>query len=155
MTNLIPDITTDYGYNCPVNTAQQIRKNEMHQHSTVLISYEGYIPSLNSKQLRLLEEFKTLNNNWDEEGALAPKIETIRSAVNLVLILQNTGEKVYHVAPGPKGEIMVDLRASEKSVEILFYPEKAKYIFFPKFGQPLQGQFTLDQLQQILKWLHE
>ncbi|MCB9316589.1 MAG: hypothetical protein H6569_10660 [Lewinellaceae bacterium] len=95
----------------------------------------------NERALRLLEEFKTLPDNWDEEGALAPAQNAVLLAENLVRLLQQTGQKVYHVAPGPNGEIMVDMRENGKSVEILFYADNMRYVLFPLDGNPEQGEY--------------
>jgi hypothetical protein len=103
----------------------------------------------------LLKEFKNLKANWDEDGALPPSLLAIRQAEQLVRLLKISGQRVFHVAPGPHGEIMADLREKGKSVEILFYPDRAKFVQFPAVGNPVQGTFTDSQLPEILKWLHE
>ena len=63
----------------------------------------------NERVLRLLVEFKSLRNNWDNEGALAPDQAAIYQAERLVKLLQIPGEKVFHAAPGPNGEVMIQL----------------------------------------------
>ncbi len=110
---------------------------------------------LNERVSRLLNEFKRLETNWDEDGALPPSSTVIRQAENLVDLLQIAGQKVYHIAPGPNGEIMIDLRENGNSVEILIYPTYAKFVRFPVVGSPTQGEFDDHQLPNILKWLHE
>lgn len=110
---------------------------------------------INERIFRLLVEFKSLKENWDEDGALAPSPSAILQAENLIRLLQRAGEKVFHAAPGPNGEIMVDLRKNGKSVEILFYPTKARVVKFPIAGLPVQQDFHNDLLPEILKWLHE
>ncbi|MFN0035498.1 MAG: hypothetical protein ACKVUS_10535 [Saprospiraceae bacterium] len=115
----------------------------------------GHRFQFNERVLPLLDEFKTLKENWDEEGALPPSPAVIRRAEELVRSLQITGQKIFHVAPGPNGEIMVDLRENEKSIEILFYPNKARFVQFPAVGQPTTGDFNDDQLPKILKWLND
>lgn len=121
--------------------------------STYQISeYDTY--GLNGHAFRILNEIQKLPDNWDEEGGIAPSKRTYQRAHNLAVYLQQTGEKIYNVAPGPNGEIMIDLRDKGNSVEILFYPEKKKFVFFPVQGRPVQDEFSLDKLPEILKMLH-
>ncbi len=141
--------------NVPTYTVQAVKSEELFEHSTFMHSWDCFTPALNERILRLLEEFKKLNENWDRDGALAPDSMAIRSAEMLVKQLQLTGQKVFHVAPGPQGEIMIDLRKEDRSVEILFYADKMRYVLFPKQGSAKQSEYKSDDLPKILKWLHE
>lgn len=114
------------------------------------------VPYLNEVQLGLLREYKTLPDNWDGEGAKAPDRLALMHASYLVKVLQAFGQKVFHVSPGPSGEISIDIRNSNKNraLEILFYPDKAKFVLFPESGRPDQGVFELASLQSLIKWLN-
>ncbi len=136
-------------------TVQQVRKTDLPEGSTIFRFPESEHFDLNARVLRLLEDFKTLKDNWDGDDAMVPDAEAVRQAESLVRQLQRTGQRVYHVAPGPNGEIMVDLREKSKSAEILFYPTKKRYVLFPSEGQPKQGEYDSSALKNILKWLHE
>lgn len=136
-------------------TVQQIGRTIQPEGSTIFGFAEPEGFSLNARVLRLLEEFHTLKDNWDGDDALAPDIKALRQADNLVRQLQRTGQKVYHVAPGPSGEIMLDLREKGKSAEILFYPNKKRYVLFPAEGDPQQGEYIQSTLKTILEWLHD
>lgn len=154
MTDLIDSYATLEAPPTASFTVQPLRKTMSLAYSTVFTSVDDRAFSLNERALRLLDEFKWLPANWDEDDAMAPSAKAIQMAESLVYLLQRTGQKVYHVAPGPLGEIMVDLRENGKSVEILFYPDKARYVYFPREGNPEQGEYRPDVLPQILKWLH-
>ena len=135
-------------------TVQSVRRAGVSAYSTVFSFKDDPVFALNERALRLLDEFKMLPENWDEDGAKAPSRKAIQMAESLVLLLQQTGQKVYHVAPGPQGDVMVDLRENGESVEILFYPDKMRYVYFPQEGNPEQGEYQPDLLPQILEWLH-
>lgn len=135
-------------------TVQSLWKSVFLAHSTVFPFVDDPVFSLNERVIRLLDEFKRLPENWDEDGAKAPSRKAIQLAESLVRSLELTGQKVYHVAPGPLGEIMVDLRENGKSVEILFYPDKVRYVRFSSAGSPEQGEYNPDLLPLILEWLH-
>ena len=135
-------------------TVQRMRRLGRPRSSlTVMFTSELY-EGLNQRQLRLLDEFKLLQPNWDGDDAAAPHKRALQQAEHVVQLLDRTGQKVFHVAPGPNGEIMVDIRKDSKSVEILFYPDHAFYVFFPRAGQPQQFNFTWNDLPTILEWLN-
>jgi hypothetical protein len=121
---------------------------------TVVFKDMTYSSPINRRIISLINEFKTLRDNWDEDGGLAPNVSAIRFAENLVRQLQKTGQKVFHTAPGPNGEVMVDLRENGKSLEIIFYPTKARYVKFPSQGDPIQGDFNDEIFPTLLKWLN-
>jgi hypothetical protein len=102
----------------------------------------------------LLREYKALPENWDSEGAKGPDKRAIMHASYLVKVLQVFGQKVFHVSPGPLGEISVDIRNKNRSLEILFYPDKAKFVRFPENDRPKQGIFELSSLPSLIKWLN-
>lgn len=104
--------------------------------------------------IQKLKNIGLLQDNWDGDDALAPSIKVIRRAEYFLKVLQSAGQNIFHVTPGPVGEIMVDLRKNGNSVEILFYPEKTKYVFFPATGRPEQGEFQLEKLPELLNWLN-
>jgi hypothetical protein len=72
----------------------------------------------------------------------------------LLKLLQSFGQKAFHVAPGPRGEIMIDLRNKDKSIELLFYGDKAKFVMFSDSSDPKQGTFELNMLPELIKWLN-
>jgi hypothetical protein len=112
------------------------------------------VKALNAHALRLLEEYSYLKDNWDEDDALKPNMNAIQLASKLVKDLELAKEKVFHVAPGPNGEIMVDIRKNKKSVEIIFYPTKVCFVKFPIEGIPEQGIYDESNLKKLLNWLN-
>jgi len=112
------------------------------------------IPYLNEREIQLLREYKKLEDNWDGEGAKAPSKRAVMIALYLVMALQAFGQKVFHVAPGPRGEVLLDLRNKNKSIELLFYEDRLKFVRFPEKERPDQGDFELNMLPGLLKWLN-
>jgi len=112
------------------------------------------IPYLNEREIQLLREYKRLEDNWDGEEAKAPSKRALMAALYLVKVLQAFGQKVFHVAPGPRGEILVDLRNKNKSIELLLYEDRFKFVRFSETERPEQGNFELNMLPGLLKWLN-
>lgn len=109
---------------------------------------------LPSHALQLLTGFSTLKENWDEAGASAPDQQAIGRARNLVQFLSRAGQPVFHIAPGPNGEVMIDIRKGHRSLEVLFYPDKTRYVKFPETGMPEQGDFQIEELSNLLSWVN-
>jgi len=131
--------------------------NYMHGLPSIIFqnNYDSeFYASLNRRAIQLLNEFSTLKDNWDGELSKAPAHSALLKAKFIVKFLQATGQQVFHVAPGPRGEIMVDIRNKEKSIELIFYPDKVKYVTFSNSGSPQQGLFESSLFPELLGWLN-
>lgn len=109
---------------------------------------------LNSRHLAALKNMEELTDNWDNELAIAPSQNVIRKVTAFIDIMNRIGQNVWTVAPGPSGEIMVDLRSDDRSLEILFYEDKSKFVTFSPIEIPTQGGFEENDLQELLYWLN-
>jgi hypothetical protein len=110
---------------------------------------------MNKREIQLLQEYKQFNSNWDLEDSIAPSPEAILLAEYIVNAMEKTGQKVFHVALGPRGEIMVDIRNGSRSLELLFYPNaNNKYVFFPENNEPEQGDFAFSLFSKLLNRLN-
>lgn len=124
--------------------------------ASIILSHQD-VYSLNSRIDKLLDEYGRLKNNWDEDDALAPSLHVINQAKYLSRVLENHGQAIFHTAPGPNGEIMLDLRNKRgtRSMEIIFYHNRSVVVFFPDKEKPNQDQFTSGKLSNYLEWLNE
>ena len=113
------------------------------------------LPHPNLKKIEAIQLFKNLYDNWDEQDAIAPSENTIQAAITFANQMTVARQKIYHVAPGPNGEILIDLRNKDKSIEVLFYPEKTKYVTIAESEAPTQGLLTLENLKNLLHWLNK
>lgn len=78
-----------------------------------------------------IQSFASLGTNWDNYGALSPSEVAIEQAKQFVRELDKKGILVYFTAPGPNGEILLELKNAKKAAEIYFYPdEPADFILF-------------------------
>ena len=106
---------------------------------------------------KLIEDFEHLENNWDGDGALAIPNTVIKKAKSIIIFLDTMGLKVFHTAPGPNGEIMIDLRnrKNTKSLELIIYSTRNIAVKFPSDGKPEQHLFDILELPHFLNWLYE
>jgi len=135
-------------------TVQEMPKGNEPVASIVFSAETNSFPNLNEREIQLLQEYKLLKDNWDGDEAKAPGKFPILIAEFLVKSLQSAGQKVFHVAPGPNGEVLIDLRNKSKSIELLFYETKSNFVLFSDLEEPQQGAFELNMLPKLLKWLN-
>ncbi len=111
--------------------------------------------SLNRQHLTAIVSYQHLTDGWDEDGAIAPSHATVLSALDIALLLTATGHLVYHTSPGPVGEVMINLRNGDKSVELLAYPGgRNKFVCIAPSEVPRQGPLTPESLRETLQWLN-
>jgi hypothetical protein len=124
--------------------------------SSIVVSFADEV-GINQRIINLLEEYAQLPDHWDEDDAMAPAQAAIKQAFFLIRVLEKHGQPIFHAAPGPNGEIMLDIRNSKKtkSLEIIFYADSAVSVLFPEDGKPTQDKFDLQKLPQLLQWLNQ
>ncbi|WP_020606071.1 hypothetical protein [Spirosoma spitsbergense] len=111
--------------------------------------------TLNRQKLSDIVSYKNLVDNWDEDDAVAPSPQTIMVALGVALLLTATGQSIYHIVPGPNGEIMINLRNGTKSAELLAYPGgRNKFVRIGPSEMPEQGALTPESLRETLQWLN-
>lgn len=102
----------------------------------------------------IISAMEALEDNWDGEGALPPDKESLQIAKSITHMLWRYGQPVFHIAPGPTGEVMVNLRKGDKSLELLFYPNRWKYVQFSPLEKPQQGVLDFSNFPKLLSWLN-
>ena len=85
-------------------------------------------------------------DGWDGEDALALPYYVLERAEEIVLILSRLGQPVWNVVPGPKGEVVVEIRNGERSIEFIVYSQKSVYV---QFAKPYAVQTNDLRLSQI------
>lgn len=78
-----------------------------------------------------LNKFAFLPANWDGYNADAPSQVAIKQARYFVYQFNQEEIQVYFTAPGPNGEVLLELKNDKKAVEIYFYEEtESDYCLF-------------------------
>lgn len=134
-------------------------------------SYIGSIPSKTSvvlaypekesfslettKAIQKLKSYKKLDYNWDSYGAARPSIKAIEQAIRFVKALDEWLQPVFFTAPGPNGEILVELKNGIKSIEIFFKDDNLnEFVLFVNEDEEDEGEFTSEKITQLLDWLN-
>ncbi len=124
--------------------------------SGIVVHETDVTPKLSLDALKAISKVKTflhLTSNWDSYNAAAPSPDAIEQAISFIKQLDRFGIPVYFTAPGPNGEIVVELKNEERSAEIYFYPdEPADYVLF--IGEQCEGEEELEgKLQAIIRFI--
>lgn len=116
------------------------------------------MPSINLENVRAIEAYGSLKDNWDEDGALAPSQETINKSIDLANALSSSGQDIANFGPGPSGEIMIEIRNADesRSIEIISYPQHTNVVKFFNHGGTQEKLNSIDEtkLSQLLSWLN-
>ena len=145
--------TEDIGYEA-VSDAADI----LDQYSAVTVLYSPKSNSLNisanAQPLRKLKSFLNLEENWDSYGAV-PIIENcVYDALDFVRRLDEKYQEVYFVAPGPNGEVLVELKAEKRSIEVIFDEGNVAYAKYENGDVVDEGTYGPGDLDsQLVSWL--
>lgn len=103
--------------------------------------------------IQKLHRFKHLNENWDSYGADKPSLSAIKQAENMIRQLDEVGIEVFFTAPGPNGEIVVELKNQDRAVEIYFYKDApSDYILIDREQTIDEGE-TLKRKDSIIEFI--
>ena len=108
----------------------------------------------NTQQIQKLKSFLNLKENWDSYSA-APAIEhCVQSAIDFIKRFDEKYQEVYFVAPGPNGEVLVELKNSERSVEVIFDENIIEYIKYEGNDATEDIYNGMDDIDsQLISWL--
>ena len=90
----------------------------------VLDSYATNVSSKlsenNKKHIHTIRQFNTLYPNWDSYNASKPSSIAIDKAITFALSLSEKSIDIFFVAPTPDGDIVVELKDKDASLEFVF-----------------------------------
>ncbi len=67
-----------------------------------------------------LRSFLQLSQNWDSYQAFAPSEIAVQNSIDFVIRLANLQLKPFYIAPSPNGDILVELKHNNVSLEFFF-----------------------------------
>lgn len=97
-------------------------KSEFNSPSTKLKSRHSLfrLSAASNEILKKLYQFKDLKDNWDGAGAIPPQTEAVENATRFLIEMDEIELPAYFVAPGPKGEILLEYKNENHSAEVYF-----------------------------------
>ncbi len=145
--------TEDIGYEAASDAA-----DTLDQYSAVTVLYSPKSNSLNipdnAQQIRKIKSFLDLEDNWDSYGAASIVTNCVHNAIDFVRRLDEKYQEVYFVAPGPNGEVLVELEAGERSIEVVFDEDKVEYVKYENGDAVDEGSYEPGDIDsQLVSWL--
>lgn len=72
------------------------------------------------KYISRITSFKELKKNWDSYNANPPGEKAIMNAIRFIKMMDELNIPVYFTAPGPDGEVLVEIKMDQNTVEVYF-----------------------------------
>lgn len=119
----------------------------------ILIPYTPPLSVDAKKTISKLQSFKELVTHWDSYGTIKPSEKTISEAISFVKQLDDLNIFVYFTAPGPSGEIVIELKNNQKEVEIFFNPENSNEVYFYKNNECLHEGTLQKSWNKLIKFI--
>jgi hypothetical protein len=104
-----------------------------------------------------VKSFAILEENWDSYGALPIKKNTIHKGISFIKDLNRKGQNIFFIAPEGDGEIMIELKNENKSIEFFIYPTKDsfEYLAIRDEDDEQEGEINNDiELSKLIAWLN-
>ncbi len=102
-----------------------------------------------------LNDFALLEENWDSYGALRISENVIEKAISVVKNLYLKNIFIYYTAPSPSGDILLELKNKNKTIEIEISPESdITYTAF-KNGDEIKAGIWIQDNEELINWFIE
>lgn len=123
-------------------------------HSSTILVNRDELSDDAREMLSKIRSFSSLNSSWDSYGAEPPSTVAVGNAFSFVRAIDRKREPVYFTAPGPNGEILVELKRGNRSVEITFEPDgTSTYAKFLGDDCVEENTFENQATSQLTDWL--
>jgi hypothetical protein len=87
--------------------------------------------------VKKLNKFKLLKDNWDNNDGVAPNKILIDTAIEFVNKMDKFDLTFYFTAPGPNGEILVELKNGKNTTEVYFNEDLTTEMILYKSNEQL------------------
>lgn len=116
--------------------------------TSIVIDMYPQTPSLSNAAMKAASKilgFRNYANNWDSYGAEKPSERAIVNALSFIRVIDAHGIPVYFTAPGPNGEIVVELRKGNYEAEVYFHADNSNEVLIYE-GDTCISEGRIDRL---------
>jgi hypothetical protein len=123
--------------------------------SVVYVSFTSTSFSEEAKQIiSRLTSFRTLEENWDSYGAVAPNQQIIENAIRFVKKADKNLLPFFFAAPGPNGELVIEFKKGNREAAAYFNPEGTTELILSENNQTqLEGSLE-DNYKDLLSFMN-
>lgn len=116
--------------------------------TSIVIDIYSHTPPLSNAAMKAASKilgFRNYADNWDSYGAEKPSESAIVNALSFIRVIDVHGISVYFTAPGPNGEIVVELRKGNYEAEVYFNANNSNEVLIYE-GDTCISEGRLDHL---------
>jgi len=99
-----------------------------------------------------LNDFALLEENWDSYGAIRTSENVIEKAISVVKNLYLKNIFIYYTAPSPSGDILLELKNQNKTIEIEISPESDITYTALKNGDEIKTGIWIQDNEELINW---
>ena len=123
-------------------------ETEQQEWNTSIIDIYSDTPPLSNAAVKAASKilgFRNYADNWDSYGAERPSESAIVNALSFIRAIDAHRIPVYFTAPGPNGEIVVELRKGNYEAEVYFNADNSNEVLIYE-GDACISEGMLDHL---------
>ncbi len=124
------------------------------ERGSIIFNIKGELSTDNVAIIGQIKAMRLLKDDWDETGALSIPSEVIERSIDIVKLINNRFDlNVYLASPGPNKEVLLILKAENREIELIIYPDREKYVKFENMNFIEQGNIDNQKFHSLLEWL--
>ncbi|TVR89366.1 MAG: hypothetical protein EA411_02560 [Saprospirales bacterium] len=124
------------------------------RNSSIYLSQPQYFPDKVAEMIRKLQRLKSLPPGWDSYSADAPSPVAVALAESFLVENYYLANLFYFLAPGVKGEIMIEFKKGDKAAELYFLPDGAnELILYDKDAAVMEGNLN-DHFKNLIAFFN-
>ncbi|MGA2623110.1 MAG: hypothetical protein ABSF91_04590 [Bacteroidota bacterium] len=122
--------------------------------SSIIIVQTGVLTDGAREIVGKIKTFSDLPENWDSYGATPPSKTAVRNALSLVRSVDERRLPIFFTAPGPNGEVLVELKQGTRSIEFTFDSKgSSSYAKFEGVECLEENTLSDQNLSDLAAWL--
>jgi len=120
----------------------------------LIINPDDFISYRQLQQI-LIVTYTQLPQNWDSYGAIPSTLKTAENANEILSEIFNNQQKIFHSAPSPNGDIMIELQHKNKALELeCFADGKQTYTTLINNEVQEEKELKITNIPNLLIWLN-
>lgn len=131
-----------------VYLSEAFETEQQEWNTSIVIDIYPQTPPLSNAAIKAASNilgFRNYADNWDSYGAERPSESAIVNALSFIRAIDAHRIPVYFTAPGPNGEIVVELRKGNYEAEVYFNANNSKDVLIYE-GDACISEGMLDHL---------
>ncbi len=128
--------------------SEEFETEQQEWNTSIVIDIYSHTPPLSNAVMKAASKiigFRNFADNWDSYGGEKPSESAIVNALSFIRAIDAHGISVYFTAPGPNGEIVVELRKGNYEAEVYFNANNSNEVLIYE-GDTCISEGRLDHL---------